>query len=197
MDLVVEAVALATHLHRHQRKKKPIVPDIPYMAHLMEVAGIVQASGGDETTVAAALLHDAIEDQGAHVREHIRAKLGQQALDLVEACTESETFPKPPWRERKEAYLKQVAAASVPVLLIMIADKLQNGRSLLRRLKLQGAAGWEKPSREEKLWYLQRLVEVLHIRLIQLEQEEDHLMLVSIRLLLEEYTEVVTTLARY
>ena len=111
MDIVIESVKLASQLHSRQRKKTPIVPDIPYMGHLMEVAGIVQANGGDETTVAAALLHDAIEDQGAEVR------------------SESETFPKPPWRERKETYIKQVETASVPVLLIMVADKLQNGRS--------------------------------------------------------------------
>ena len=197
MDIVVESVKLALQLHSRQRKKNPIVPDIPYMGHLMEVAGIVQANGGDETTVAAALLHDAIEDQGAEAREHIRTKLGQAVLDIVEACTESETFPKPPWRERKEVYIKQVETASVPVLLIMVADKLQNGRALLRRLKLQGAAGWGSPSREEKLWYLQRLVEAMHCRLTQLEQETNHPTLVSIRLLIEEYAEVVAALTRY
>ncbi len=112
MDTIVESVKLASKLHRRQRKKKSIVPDIPYVGHLMEVAGIVQANGGDETTVAAALLHDVIEDQGAAARGQIRDKLGQEVLDIVEACTESETFPKPPWRERKEAYLKLVATAS-------------------------------------------------------------------------------------
>src|SRR5713101_10075050 len=112
MDTLVEAVKLASKLHSRQRKKKSIVPDITYMGHLMEVAGIVQANGGDETTVAAALLHDVIEDQGAAARGQIRDKLGQEVLDIVEACTESETFPKPPWRERKEAYLKLVATAS-------------------------------------------------------------------------------------
>ena len=55
MDIVIESVKLASQLHSRQRKKKPIVPDIPYMGHLMEVAVIVQANGGDETTVAAAL----------------------------------------------------------------------------------------------------------------------------------------------
>src|SRR5207244_7704151 len=124
MDIVIESVKLASQLHSRQRKKTPIVPDIPYMGHLMEVAGIVQANGGNETTVAAALLHDAIEDQGAEAREHIRAKLGQQVLDLVEACSESETFPKPAWRERKETYIRKVDTASVSVLLIMVADKL-------------------------------------------------------------------------
>ena len=130
----MESVKLASQLHSRQRKKKPIVPDIPYLGHLMEVAGIVQSNVGDETTVAAVLLHDAIEDQGAEAREHIRAQLGQAVLEIVEACTESETFPKPSWRERKAAYLKQVEAASVAALLVMVVDKLQNSRALLRRL---------------------------------------------------------------
>ena len=147
--------------------------------------------------MAAALLHDAIEDQGAAAREHIRAWLGQANLDIVEACTESETFPEPPWRERKAAYLQQVEAASLPALLMMVADKMQNGRALLRRLTLQGAAGWGSPSREEKLWYLQHLAEALRRRLRQLEEETDHPTLVSVRLLIEEYAEVVATLARF
>jgi len=197
MDMVVEAVKLASKLHSRQRKKKSIVPDIPYMGHLMEVAGIVQANGGDETTVAAALLHDAIEDQGAGAREEICEKFGQQVLDIVEACTESDTFPKPPWRERKEAYLKLVETASLPALLVIVADKLQNGRALLRRLKLEGAEGWGSPSRKEKLWYMHNLLEAMRHRLTRLEQETDHPTLVSVRLLIDEYAEVVTTLTRY
>ena len=194
MDTLVEAVKLASKLHSRQRKKKSIVPDIPYMGHLMEVAGIVQANGGDETTVAAALLHDAIEDQGAEAREQIRDKLGQEVLDIVEACTESETFPKPPWRERKEAYLNLVATASLPALLVIVADKLQNSRALLRRLKLEGAEGWGHPSREEKVWYLHSLVQALRRRLWQLDQETNAPMLVSLHLLIEEYGEVVAEL---
>ncbi len=195
--MVVEAVKLASKLHSRQRKKKSIVPDIPYMGHLMEVAGIVQANGGDETTVAAALLHDAIEDQGAGARGEICEKFGQQVLDIVEACTESDTFPKPPWRERKEAYLKLVETASLPALLVIVADKLQNSRALLRRLKLEGAEGWGSPSRKEKLWYMHNLLEAMRHRLTRLEQETDHPTLVSVRLLIDEYAEVVATLTRY
>ena len=197
MDTLVEAVKLASKLHSRQRKKKSIVPNIPYMGHLMEVAGIVQANGGDEITVAAALLHDAIEDQGAEAREQIRDKLGQEVLDIVEACTESDIFPRPPWSERKATYLNLVAMASLPVLLVIVADKLQNSRALLRRLKLEGAEGWGHPSREEKVWYLHSLVEALRHRLTQLDQETNSPMLVSLHLLIEEYAEVVAELTRH
>jgi (p)ppGpp synthase/HD superfamily hydrolase len=197
MNLIVEAVSLASQLHSRQRKKKSIVPDIPYMGHLMEVAGIVEANGGDETTVAAALMHDAIEDQGPEAREQIRQHLGQPVLDIVEACTESETFPRPPWRRRKLAYLDLVERASLPVMLVIVADKLQNSRALLRRLKVEGARGWGYPAREEKLWYLHNLVATLRRRLGQLETETDSPLLVSLRVLIEEYAEVVADLAHY
>src|SRR2546423_3852335 len=75
MDIIVESVKLASTFHSRQRKKKSI-PGIPKMGHLMEVAGIVQSNGGDEITGAAALLHDAIEDQGAGARDQIREKFG-------------------------------------------------------------------------------------------------------------------------
>src|SRR5258708_23113792 len=194
MDALVEAVKLASKCHSRERKKKSIVTNIPYMGHLMEVAGIVQANGGDETTVAAALLHDAIEDQGAEAREQIRDTLGQEVLDIVEACTESETFPKPPWSERKAAYLNLVATASLPALLVIVADKLQNSRALLRRLKLEGAEGWGHPSREEKVWYLHSLVEALRRRLTQLDQQPNSPILVRLHLLIEEYAELVPNL---
>ncbi len=195
MDTIVESVKLASKLHSRQRKKKSIVPDIPYLGHLMEVAGIVQTNGGDETTVAAALLHDAIEDQGTEAREQIREKLGQEVLDIVESCTESEMFPKPPWRERKETYLSLIKTASLPALLVIVADKLQNGRTLLRRLKLEGAEGWGHPGREEKLWYFNSLVTAMRGRLDQLEQENDHPMLISLNLLIDEYSELVVVFA--
>lgn len=195
--MLIEAVRLASQLHSSQQKKKSIVPNIPYMAHLLEVAGIVQANGGDETMVAAALLHDAIEDQGIEARDSIRAACGPEVLQIVEACTESETFPKPPWRERKETYLHLVDQASPGTLLVIVADKLQNSRALLRRLKLEGSQGWGKPGREEKLWYFHNLLAAMRRRLIHLQQETNHPILVSLSLLIEEYAEIVAALTYY
>ena len=165
------------------------------LARRSEVAGIVQANGGDEITVAAALLHDAIEDQGTQAREQICEKLGQEVLAIVEGCIGSETFPRPPWSERKAVYLNLIATASLPVLLVMVADKLQNGRALLRRIKLEGAKRWGHPSREEKLAYFNGIVEAMHRRLAQLEQESNSSRLLSLQLLIEEYASVVAELA--
>ena len=197
MEIIVESVKLASAFHSRQRKKKSIVPDIPYLGHLMEVAGIVQANGGDDITVAAALLHDAIEHQGAGARDQIREKFGQEVLSIIEGCTESETLPT--WRERKEAYLTMVETASLPALLVIVADKLQNGRALLRQLRLKGADEWWNPRREEKLWYKQSLLKAMRRRLTQLEQETDYPipMLVSLRLLIEEFAGLVAALTDY
>jgi GTP pyrophosphokinase len=197
VDIILESVKLASQLHRSQHKKKSIGPRIPYMAHLLEVAGMVQANGGDEATVAAALLHDAIEDQGTAVSEQIRSCLGSDVLTIVEACTESRTIPKPPWSERKAVYIQQVSTASLPVLLVMVSDKLQNSRMLLRRLKVEGSEGWGTPGREEKLRFKLDLLESMQQRLCQLEQEQDDLILVNIRLLIDEYGEVVMALTHY
>ncbi len=66
--LVVQAFQLAAQLHADQTRKASLVPNTPYLSHLMEVAGIVMSNGASSVVVAAALLHDAIEDQGARTR---------------------------------------------------------------------------------------------------------------------------------
>jgi (p)ppGpp synthase/HD superfamily hydrolase len=72
----------------------------------MEVAGMVLANGGDEVAGAAALLHDSIENIGERSREVIRERLGEQALSIVEECTESASLSSSPWKERKQDYLR-------------------------------------------------------------------------------------------
>lgn len=160
------------------------------MCNVLEVTGIVQANGGDEVAVAVVLLHDAIEDQRAETRERIREKLRQQVFEIIEACTESDTFPKSPWQERKKAYVNQVETVLLPTLLVIVADKLQNSRASLRRLKYQGAERCGNTGLEEKLRFKQSLLEAMCYRLTHLERETDHPMLVSLHLLIDEYAEV-------
>ena len=98
-----EALVYASQLHASQRRKSS---DIPYIAHLLAVTALVLEQGADEDEAIAALLHDAVEDQGgAPVREEIRRRFGRRVADIVDGCTDAETIPKPPWRERKESYL--------------------------------------------------------------------------------------------
>jgi (p)ppGpp synthase/HD superfamily hydrolase len=99
-----KAFLYAHQLHQGQVRKGTA---IPYISHLMTVSALVVEHGGDEDQAIAGLLHDAAEDQGGAERlAEIRAKFGDSVAEIVADCTDAWTEPKPPWRPRKEAYLK-------------------------------------------------------------------------------------------
>ncbi len=147
MSLIIEAFTLASTIHASQVRKAGIVPNVPYMSHLMEVAGMVQAHGGDENTVAAALLHDALEDTDIDPND-IGRETNFRVLALVRECTEAGTEGsngqfKAPWKGRKEAYLNHLAHVSPQALLISVADKLQSLREVRRQVRIQGDGAYE------------------------------------------------------
>ncbi len=154
-----EALTYATRLHAKQIRKGS---GIPYIAHLLGVASIALEYGANEEEAIAALLHDAIEDQGGDAtRQEIRRRFGNAVTDIVDGCTDSETIPKPPWRERKEAYIAHIYSASPSVLLVSSADKLYNARSILQDYRVVGEEIWQRFTGEKigTLWYYQSLVE--------------------------------------
>ena len=158
---MVDAFAFAFALHRTQTRKGS---GVPYVTHLMAVAAIVGEYGGTERQVIAALLHDAVEDQGgAATLERVRLRFGPEVADFVAACSDADTIPKPPWRPRKEAFLKRVADAPAEVKLIVAADKLDNARSLAAALREVGPPLWERfnGGRDGTLWYFGEMVRVL------------------------------------
>ncbi len=111
----------------------------------------------------AALLHDAVEDQGGLPRlREIRRKFGERVARIVDGCTDSYTEPKPPWRERKLAYIQRVGAEPADVRLVSAADKLSNARETLHELRVHGDSVFEKfeGKKEGTLWYYRALVEV-------------------------------------
>ncbi|MBO9997405.1 MAG: HD domain-containing protein [Cyanobacteria bacterium SID2] len=155
------ALVWATELHAEQVRKGS---GVPYIAHPLGVASLALEYGADEDEAIAALLHDAIEDcGGASVGLEIRRRFGDRVADLVEGCTDSYTTPKPPWRERKEAYLAKLKTASPSVRLVSASDKLYNARSILKDYDLVGEAIWERfrGGKAGSLWYYRALVEVL------------------------------------
>ena len=155
----VEAMGFAAELHRDQVRKGTC---IPYLAHLLGVASIALEHGADEDEAIAALLHDAVEDQGGMTtREAIRKRFGERVASIVDGCTDSALTPKPPWRARKEAYLEQLASAPPSVRLVSLSDKLHNVRSLLSDYRAHGEALWDRFSggRDGTLWYYRALVE--------------------------------------
>jgi len=154
-----EALVFATRLHAHQLRKGS---QTPYVAHLLAVASIVLENGGTEDETIAALLHDAVEDQGgAKTREEIRHRFGDNVAAIVDGCTDSDRLFKPPWRKRKEDYIAHLPQASAAVRLVSQADKLHNARSILSDYRLSGESTWDrfKGGKEGTLWYYRSLVE--------------------------------------
>jgi GTP pyrophosphokinase len=155
----LRALDVAARIHAAQRRKGS---EIPYVSHLMGTCAIALEYGADEDEAIAALLHDAIEDvDPPEASRATVAMFGNRVLAIVEACTDADTRPKPPWRERKERYLARMAAADASVLLVSASDKLHNARSLLADLRQIGDELWKRftASREESLWYYRACLE--------------------------------------
>lgn len=153
-----KALQYAASLHATQERKGT---QIPYMAHLMSVAALVLEDGGDEDEAIAALLHDAVEDQGGQpTLEQIRRSFGDRVARIVDGCTDSEPTPEPPWRQRKEEYLAHIRDAPSDVRRVSSADKLHNARAILADFRRVGDALWERfnTDKEGTLWYYRSLV---------------------------------------
>jgi (p)ppGpp synthase/HD superfamily hydrolase len=148
-----DALVFACRLHARQVRKGS---GVPYVSHLLAVCSLVIEAGGDEEQAIAALLHDAIEDQGGDAtRQVIRRQFGERIAALVDGCSDTDVFPKPPWRQRKEAYLAHLREAPPEVRLISAADKLHNLRSVLADYHQMGDELWSrfKGGRDGTLWY--------------------------------------------
>ena len=149
-----DAFVLARELHAGQRRKGT---DIPYLGHLMAVAALVIEDGGDEDEAIAALLHDAVEDQGGPpTLVLIRGRFGTRVAAIVAACSDTDETPKPPWRARKEAYLAHLRDPDLPegTLRVSLADKLHNARAILADLRAghDVFARFNAP-RQDQAWY--------------------------------------------
>lgn len=154
-----KALDYAARVHARQVRKKT---GRVYIGHLLSVASIVIEYGGDEEMAMAALLHDAVEDQGGLPRlRDIRKKFGNRVAHIVDGCTDSYVEPKPPWMERKRTYVQRVGKESAEVRLVSAADKLSNVRETLHDLRMHGGEVFERfaGKKEGTLWYYRALVE--------------------------------------
>ncbi|HVV38351.1 MAG TPA: HD domain-containing protein [Acidimicrobiales bacterium] len=159
-DRFGEAAAWASELHiDHLRKGTTI----PYVSHLFAVASLVLEDGGDEDEAIAALLHDAVED-GKTDLDTIAAQFGDSVAAIVDACSDTDTIPKPPWRERKERYIAHVRDphTSEAALRVSNADKVHNARAILADYTELGDALWTRfnadaRSADAQLWYYRQL----------------------------------------
>ena len=160
-DRFSDALVYAAQKHRFQVRKGS---GVPYLSHLLQVAGLALEHGADEDVGIAALLHDVIEDCGKETIEEIREQFGERVLEVVKGCSDTldKAHESRPWRQRKEDYLEHLrTAASDDVLLVSCCDKIHNSRSILSDLKHQGDSIWDifQGKREGTLWYYRTLVE--------------------------------------
>jgi (p)ppGpp synthase/HD superfamily hydrolase len=164
-----DALVWAAELHEDQNRKGGTVP---YVAHLLGVVAIVLEHGGSEDTAIAALLHDALEDQAHKISEgEIRARFGEAVERIVIECSdgtpeEQQDRSHDRWYARKKKYIADIAHKSDGALMVSMADKLHNVRSMLEDYRAQGDSLWSRftTGREGNLWYYATMVEAYEKR---------------------------------
>jgi (p)ppGpp synthase/HD superfamily hydrolase len=163
-DKFRKALGYSFDLHADQVKK---LSGVPYVGHLLSVAGSVLEHGGSEAQAIAALLHDAAEDQGGRrTLAKIEHRFGPVVADIVEDCTDSFEDPKPPWKERKRTFIRHLPRFPDETLIVCAADKLDNCRRTLTNLRAIGNDVWKTVSGgRERLWYYRSVVEAMAPRL--------------------------------
>lgn len=91
--------------------------------------------------------------------KQVRRLFGRRVAHVVEGCTDTDEQPKPPWRERKQEYLKHLRRADGDIRLVSAADKLHNARSIVADYRVSGESIWERfaGKRAGTLWYYRAL----------------------------------------
>ena len=163
MELVSEAIAFAVKAHDGMRRKKSAAP---YILHPMEAAVIVGTMSDDQSLIAAAALHDVVEDAGVTIEE-VEERFGARVRALVESETEDKRAELPPadtWRIRKEESLAVLKnTEDIGVLMVWLGDKLANMRSIYRDWKIEGDAMWQRFNQKdvgEQAWYYGSIVKL-------------------------------------
>ena len=155
-----KAVAFATQAHSGTERRGK---GYPYIIHPMEAVSIVATITNDPEMLAAALLHDTVEDTSVTI-EMIRSEFGDRVADLVQ----HETAPvdaDAPWRTRKKAQIAQLQKAPYDSKVVAMGDKLSNMRALAADYKVIGDQLWKRfhapNGKEDIAWYYRSLAEVL------------------------------------
>ncbi len=163
MQIIIEALEYATEHHKSMFRKET---KIPYMSHLLNVCKLLAERDCEEPVLAAALLHDIVEDTGVTIKE-VETKFGKEIASLVAAATEPYKLDKlefnetETWRERKEHTIQFIKEkASLNQALIILADKTDNISSIASDYKRIGPKIWERfnAKEPEQRWYFYSLL---------------------------------------
>lgn len=156
MTIVEKAMRLAVRAHEGQHRKES---DLPYISHPFMVALILAQHNFSDTVLAAALVHDTVEDTSVSM-DDVRSELGEEVAALVEPVTHDDTLS---WEEKKEKYIETVKDSSVEVKAISVADKIHNAQSFIAGYEAQGSEMWKhfNRGREKKLWFEEAMLQML------------------------------------
>ncbi len=161
--LLDNAIIFAVNAHRGQLRKGT---NAPYILHPMEAAAIVGSMTDDDEVIAAAVLHDTVEDTAATLEE-IRERFGKRVAELVAAESENKREDKPAastWKIRKEETIEHLKTAPKEVKMLTLGDKLSNIRSICRDYEAQGDALWQRFNQKDKnehRWYYKSIADCL------------------------------------
>ena len=161
--LLDRAIVFAVRAHAGTERRGK---GFPYIVHPMEAVEIVATMTRDQELLAAAALHDTVEDTDTTV-EQIRAEFGDRIASLV--ASESDTMPEgvseeDSWHARKQAAIDRLARASHDAKIVALGDKLSNMRAIARDYAEQGDALWNlfhaKDSKDHE-WHYRGLADAL------------------------------------
>ena len=165
MDLLDRALCFAIEKHSGQKRK---TQDTPYILHPLEVAAIVGTMTDDQATLAAAVLHDTVEDTDTTIEEIVE-RFGRPVSLLVMTETEDKREELPPeatWHIRKEESLIILShTKDVRVKMLWLGDKLSNVRSFSRMYRKEGDDLWKHFNQKDpakQAWYYHRILEYLN-----------------------------------
>ena len=148
LSLTERALRIAAVAHKDQMRKEG---DIPYIVHPVMVAIDLKTRGFAEEVVAAALVHDVLEDT-EFSEAHMEAELGSAVMDIVRAVTNDDSLS---WEEKKLKYIDTVREAGEAAMAVATADKIHNAESLIAAHGVYGEGVWANfnAGREKKIWF--------------------------------------------
>jgi myo-inositol-1(or 4)-monophosphatase len=164
LELLDSAIKFAVDAHSGMTRKRS---NTPYIVHPMEAAVIVSTMTSNDEVIAAAVLHDVVEDTPATI-DDVRRRFGDRVAKLVASETEDKRSDRPAsetWRERKEESLSFLASTDdLDVKRVWLGDKLSNMRSYYRLYLKEGPNLWRNFHQTDPLqqeWYYRRIADLL------------------------------------
>lgn len=124
-EKLLKSIDLASHLHRDQNRHDAV--NTPYISHLFGVAILLASQTDDEDIVIAGIMHDSLEDVPEYTYDDLARDCGERVADIVRGVTENKSLP---YKERKLAYIDHLRTGMIESLMVSVADKLHNARSL-------------------------------------------------------------------